>query len=70
MLLNTHKLLLIFRYSSKRLIIGVICLIWLLSIFIGAAQIIIGKASDEEEGLVFNDEDFATYATDLIHRFD
>jgi dopamine D1-like receptor len=59
-----------FRYSSKRLICAVICVVWLLSSFIGAAQIIIGAANDEREELVLNDEnqEFATYASHLVHR--
>ncbi|KAI6177477.1 G-PROTEIN-RECEP-F1-2 domain-containing protein [Aphelenchoides bicaudatus] len=56
------------RYSSKRLICAAICVVWLLSSFIGAAQIIIGVANEEEQTVYGDDEDFSTYATDLIHR--
>jgi hypothetical protein len=58
-----------FRYSSKRLICAAIGVVWFLSSFIGAAQILIGVANEEEETILYgDDEDFSTYATDLIHR--
>lgn len=54
------------RYSSKRLICAVIGVVWLLSSFIGAAQIIIGGVSNDEEEIMVYDEE--TYPADFVHR--
>ncbi|KAI6188962.1 CBN-DOP-1 protein [Aphelenchoides besseyi] len=56
-------------YSSKRLILTVIVVIWLISLLIGLAQIIVGFASENEEELIENETlHVLSYTHDLVYR--